>query len=112
MTLSESLAGLPAFLLYFALSFALLAVFLVVYLAVTPYSELTLIRQGNAAAAMLCLDGGQLRLFAATRSPQSAASCASTGESAATLASSANMARSNTGRAAFGSCSAIKVCPY
>lgn len=52
MTLSESLAGLPAFLLYFALSLALLAVFLAVYLAVTPYSELTLIRQGNAAAAI------------------------------------------------------------
>ena len=34
---------------------------------------------GNAAAAMLCLDSGQLRLFAATRSPQSAAACASSG---------------------------------
>ncbi|WP_411887549.1 Tfp pilus assembly protein FimT/FimU [Hydrocarboniphaga effusa] len=34
---------------------------------------------GNAAAAMLCLDGGRLRLFAATRSPQSAAACASSG---------------------------------
>ena len=40
MTLSESLAGLPAFLTYFGLSLALLAVFLAVYLAVTPYSEL------------------------------------------------------------------------
>ena len=52
MTLSESLAGLPAFLLYFGLSLALLAVFLATYLAVTPYSELRLIRQGNAAAAV------------------------------------------------------------
>ncbi|MFO1322931.1 MAG: DUF350 domain-containing protein [Burkholderiales bacterium] len=52
MTLTESLAGLPAFLLYFSLSLALLAVFLAVYLAVTPYSELTLIRQGNVAAAV------------------------------------------------------------
>lgn len=34
---------------------------------------------GNAAAAMLCIDSGQLRLFAATRSPQSAAACASSG---------------------------------
>ena len=52
MTLTESLAGLPAFLLYFFLSLALLVVFLAVYLAVTPYSELALIRQGNAAAAI------------------------------------------------------------
>ena len=52
MTLTESLAGLPAFLLYFSLSLALLAVFLAVYLAVTPYSELKLIREGNAAAAI------------------------------------------------------------
>ena len=52
MTLTESLAGLPAFLLYFALSMALLVLFLAVYLAVTPYNELALIRQGNAAAAV------------------------------------------------------------
>ena len=52
MTLSQSLAGLPAFLLYFSLSLALLVVFLAVYLAVTPYRELTLIRQGNVAAAV------------------------------------------------------------
>jgi|KBSSwiStaDraftv2_1062776.scaffolds.fasta_scaffold217967_3 putative membrane protein len=52
MTLTESLAGLPAFLLYFSLSLALLVVFLAVYLAVTPYSELKLIREGNAAAAI------------------------------------------------------------
>ena len=52
MTLTESLAGLPQFLLYFSLSLALLVVFLAVYLAVTPYHELTLIRQGNAAAAI------------------------------------------------------------
>ncbi len=52
MTLSESLAGLPAFFLYFALSIALLAVFLAVYLAITPYREMALIREGNAAAAI------------------------------------------------------------
>jgi len=52
MTLSESLAGLPAFALYFSLSILLLAAFLGVYLAVTPYSELALIRQGNVAAAI------------------------------------------------------------
>jgi len=52
MTLTESLAGLPAFLLYFFLSLALLVVFLAVYLSVTPYNELSLIRQGNIAAAI------------------------------------------------------------
>lgn len=52
MTLTESLAGLPAFLSYFFLSLALLVVFLAVYLAVTPYRELALIRQGNIAAAI------------------------------------------------------------
>ena len=52
MTLTESLAGLPAFLQYFGLSLALLVLFIAVYLAVTPYSELALIRQGNVAAAI------------------------------------------------------------
>jgi len=52
MTLHESLAGLPAFLLYFSLGLALLAVFIALYLAVTPYRELALIRQGNTAAAI------------------------------------------------------------
>lgn len=40
-----SLAGLPSFLLYFALGLAL-------YVRVTPYHELDLIREGNAAAAI------------------------------------------------------------
>lgn len=52
MTLSQSLAGLPAFLLYFSLSLALLVVFIAVYLWVTPYRELALIREGNVAAAI------------------------------------------------------------
>jgi putative membrane protein len=52
MTLHESLAGLPAFLLYFSLGLALLAVFVALYLLVTPYKELALIREGNAAAAI------------------------------------------------------------
>ena len=52
MTIEQSLAGLPAFLAYFFLSLALLVVFLAVYLAVTPYSELALIRRGNVAAAI------------------------------------------------------------
>jgi putative membrane protein len=52
MTIAQSLAGLPAFLTYFFLSLALLVLFIAVYLAVTPYNELMLIRQGNVAAAI------------------------------------------------------------
>jgi putative membrane protein len=52
MPLSQVLAGLPAFLLYFALGLLLLAAFLAVYIAVTPYKEIALIREGNAAAAI------------------------------------------------------------
>ena len=52
MTITRSLAGLPAFLLYFSLAMALLGLFIAVYVAVTPYKELTLIREGNAAAAI------------------------------------------------------------
>lgn len=52
MTITQSLAGLPAFLLYFALALALLGLFLAIYVTVTPYHEMTLIREGNAAAAI------------------------------------------------------------
>ena len=50
--ISQSLAGLPSFLLYFALGIMVFAAFLVVYSAVTPYDELVLIREGNVAAAI------------------------------------------------------------
>jgi putative membrane protein len=46
-----SIGGLPAFLLYLATSLALLALFLAIYIWITPYRELALIREGNAAAA-------------------------------------------------------------
>ena len=52
MTITQSLAGLPAFLLYFTTSLMLLGLFIAVYVTVTPYKELALIRQGNAAAAI------------------------------------------------------------
>ncbi len=52
MTIEQSLAGLPAFLLYFGLALALLVLFVAIYATVTPYKELTLIRDGNAAAAI------------------------------------------------------------
>ncbi len=52
MTITQSLAGLPAFLLYFTTSLVLVGLFIAVYVTVTPYRELTLIREGNAAAAI------------------------------------------------------------
>ena len=47
----QSAVGIPAFLLYLVASFALLALFVAVYISITPYRELTLVREGNAAAA-------------------------------------------------------------
>jgi putative membrane protein len=49
---SQSLSGLPSFLLYFGLALALLAAFLAIYGWVTPYDERALIREGNVAAAI------------------------------------------------------------
>ncbi len=49
---SQSLAGLPNFLLYLALGLGLLGAFLAVYAWVTPYNERALIREGNVAAAV------------------------------------------------------------
>ena len=49
---TQSLGGLPSFLLYFALGVAAFAAFFVIYGAVTPYDELALIREGNVAAAV------------------------------------------------------------
>jgi putative membrane protein len=48
----QSIAGFPDFLLYFVLALALLALFVAVYVQVTPYRELTLIREGNMAASI------------------------------------------------------------
>ena len=44
--------SLPAFAGFFATAVALLAGFLLLYVLVTPYNELTLIRNGNEAAAI------------------------------------------------------------
>jgi putative membrane protein len=49
--LKYSIAGLPSFGLYLLATFVLLAVFLFIYAIITPYKEITLIREGNAAAA-------------------------------------------------------------
>lgn len=52
LSLSQSLAGLPAFLVYFATGLGLLALFAMVYGWITPYRETALIRQGNVAASI------------------------------------------------------------
>ena len=46
------LGSLPNFLAYFGIALTLLALFLLVYVTATPYKELTLIRNGNTAAAI------------------------------------------------------------
>ena len=46
-----SLAGFDDFLVYFGLSLGFVALYLAIYLRVTPYREIALIREGNAAAA-------------------------------------------------------------
>lgn len=46
------ISSLPAFASFFLTAVALLLAFLCLYVLVTPYSELTLIRAGNEAAAV------------------------------------------------------------
>jgi putative membrane protein len=47
-----SMAGLPAFLLYFSVGFALIAGFAAVYMRLTAHDEIALIRGGNLSAAI------------------------------------------------------------
>lgn len=54
--------SLPAFASYFLTAVVLLGVFAVLYELVTPYNELALIREGNAAAAITL--GGAIVGFA------------------------------------------------
>ena len=49
--LAHSARGIDDFLIYLVASLALLALFIAIYIWVTPYRELTLIREGNVAAA-------------------------------------------------------------
>ena len=58
----QSLAGVPAFLLYLVAAFALVAIFIVLYTLLTPQREIALIREGNAAAAVSL--GGAILGFA------------------------------------------------
>lgn len=57
-----SMAGLPAFLLYFVVGVALIAAFAAVYLRLTAHDEIALIRGGNLSAAIAF--GGNLVGFA------------------------------------------------
>ena len=50
--LSHFVTAVPAFFAYFGVAAVLIAVFLLVYVNVTPYEEFSLIRAGNAAAAV------------------------------------------------------------
>ncbi len=47
-----SMAGLPAFLLYFVVGVALIAAFAAIYLRMTVHDEIALIRAGNLSAAV------------------------------------------------------------
>jgi putative membrane protein len=47
----DSFAGFDDFLVYLAVSLAFLAVFVSIYIHVTPYREISLIREGNMAAS-------------------------------------------------------------
>jgi putative membrane protein len=58
----DYLSGLPAFAAYFGLALLLFLVFIAVYVRITPYPEIKLIRDGNAAAAASL--GGALIGFA------------------------------------------------
>lgn len=49
--IQSSIGGLDDFLIYLTATLALLALFIFIYIWITPYHELTLIRQGNTAAA-------------------------------------------------------------
>lgn len=58
-TLNESIRYFDDFLIYFAVALLLFVVFTFIYQKVTPYDEITLIRQGNPAAAV-SLSGAML----------------------------------------------------
>lgn len=49
--LVTSIRGLDDFLVYLAASILLVVIFLWIYIHITPYREIRLIREGNAAAA-------------------------------------------------------------
>ena len=52
LTIGESLAGLPVFLTYLAVSLGFLIGYCIVYVQITPYAEYRLIRAGKVAPAI------------------------------------------------------------
>ncbi|WP_064609401.1 DUF350 domain-containing protein [Photobacterium sp. J15] len=58
--LSDSLAGLGAFLLYFALSLAFLLLFKIIYVRFTPHDEWKLVKDQQNTAAAIGLAGSIL----------------------------------------------------
>lgn len=78
-TALTSLAGLPAFMLYFSLAVILLLLFVRIYTWVTPQEEFALIRAGNSAAAIAfagTLIGFSLPLSSAITHSMSLLDCA------------------------------------
>lgn len=55
-------AGLPVFLLHFAVTIAVLAVAVFIYIHITPHHELEVIRQDNNVAAAVSLSAAVLGL--------------------------------------------------
>ena len=53
--MSGYVAGLPAFLGYFAAGLGMLVVFAFIYQAITPQKEMKLVREGNTAATVAFL---------------------------------------------------------
>jgi len=52
LSVAASIAGLPAFLAYFAVAIVLTAIYTLLYAVVTVHNEFKLIRENNAAAAV------------------------------------------------------------
>ncbi|GAU84974.1 hypothetical protein BIWAKO_04916 [Bosea sp. BIWAKO-01] len=59
--MAVSMAGLPAFLLYFVVGSALITGFALIYMRLTAHDEIALIRAGNLSAAIAL--GGNLAGF-------------------------------------------------
>lgn len=47
----QSVLGFPPFIIYFGVSAVMLIAFCAIYLRITPYREVSLIKEGNVAAA-------------------------------------------------------------
>ena len=78
-SIAVSVAGLPAFLAYLAVSAVLVLVYIVIYSAITPHNEFALIRENNQAAAIAfsgSLIGFVIPLSAAVTNSNSLGDCA------------------------------------